>query len=104
MGGVFILRIEDTDLRRNVDEAFSAILSAMDWLGLHWDEGPYYQSQRLELYRKAVEKLLKEEYAYPCYCLPEELEERRREALKRGEKPMYDRHCRNWRGKAGSRR
>jgi len=94
MGGVFILRIEDTDLRRNVDEAFSAILSAMDWLGLHRDEGPYYQSQRLKLYREAVEKLLEEGYAYPCYCLPEELEERRREALKRGEKPMYDRHCR----------
>jgi glutamyl-tRNA synthetase len=94
MGGVFILRIEDTDVSRNVDEAFSAILSAMDWLGLHWDEGPYYQSQRLELYREAVKKLLEEGHAYPCYCLPEELEERRKGALKRGEKPMYDRHCR----------
>lgn len=94
MKGVFILRIEDTDLKRNVEEAFGAILSAMKWLGLDWQEGPYYQSQRLEQYRKEVERLLDEGWAYPCYCLPEELEERRREALKRGEKPMYDRHCR----------
>ncbi len=95
MGGVFILRIEDTDLRRNVDEAFGAILEAMRWLGLDWQEGPYYQSQRLHLYREVVKRLLEEGWAYPCYCLPQELEERRREALKRGEKPMYDRHCRD---------
>ncbi|MGB9607724.1 MAG: glutamate--tRNA ligase [bacterium] len=93
-GGVFILRIEDTDIKRNVEEAFGAILSAMEWLGLNWDEGPYYQSERMELYRGAIERLLEEGKAYPCYCLPEELEERRREALERGEKPMYDRRCR----------
>lgn len=94
MKGIFILRIEDTDLRRNVDEAFGAILEAMKWLGLDWQEGPYYQSQRLELYRKEVERLLEEGWAYHCYCLPEELEQRRKEALEKGEKPMYDRHCR----------
>lgn len=94
MQGVFVLRIEDTDLRRNVDEAFGAIIEAMQWLGLDWQEGPYYQSQRLELYRKEAERLLEEGWAYPCYCLPEELERRRKEALQRGEKPMYDRHCR----------
>lgn len=94
MRGVFILRIEDTDLRRNVDEAFGAILDAMKWLGLDWQEGPYYQSQRLELYRKEVERLLETGKAYRCYCLPEELEERRKEALQKGLKPMYDRKCR----------
>ncbi len=95
MKGVFILRIEDTDIQRNVEEAFGSILDALQWLGLNWDEGPYYQSQRLELYRKEAERLVEEGWVYPCYCTPEELEERRKKALSEGKPPMYDRRCRD---------
>lgn len=70
-GGVFILRVEDTDVERNKPELVDGILEAMRWLGLDWDEGPVFQSQRLELYRAAAEKLLATGAAYPCYCAPE---------------------------------
>jgi glutamyl-tRNA synthetase len=93
MKGVFILRIEDTDVERSTQEAVQGILDAMKWLGLDWDEGPYFQSERFRLYQEVAERLLREGKAYRCYCKPEELEEKRREALRAGRKPKYDRSC-----------
>ncbi|MDD5454751.1 MAG: glutamate--tRNA ligase [Candidatus Ratteibacteria bacterium] len=101
--GKFILRIEDTDLTRSTKEAELQILDSLKWMGLDWDEGPlvggphapYYQSQRLEIYKKFIDKLLKEGKAYPCYCSGEELDARREEMKKKGEVPRYDGRCRN---------
>jgi len=92
-GGKFILRIEDTDVARSTQEAIQVILDAMTWLGMDWDEGPFYQTQRIALYREAAEKLLKEGRAYRCYCSPEELEKKRESAMQAGIKPKYDRTC-----------
>ncbi len=94
-GGTFILRIEDTDRARSTEASIQAILDAMTWLGLDWDEGPYYQTERMDLYREAAQKLLETGWAYRCYCTPEELEEKRKKALKEGRKPKYDGTCRN---------
>ena len=94
-GGKFILRIEDTDRERSTPEFVRSILDAMNWLGLVWDEGPYYQSDRMELYRSEAERLLVEGKAYRCVCTPEELERRREEMKARKEKPRYDGRCRN---------
>jgi glutamyl-tRNA synthetase len=91
--GVFILRIEDTDVARSTKESIQVILDAMTWLGMDWDEGPFYQTQRISFYQEAAEKLLKEGKAYRCYCTPEELETKREAALKAGRKPKYDRTC-----------
>ena len=91
--GKFILRIEDTDAARSTQESIQVILDAMIWLGMDWDEGPFYQTQRIPLYQEAAEKLLKEGKAYRCYCTPEELEAKREAALKAGIKPKYDRTC-----------
>jgi len=91
--GVFILRIEDTDVARSTQESIQVILDAMTWLGMDWDEGPFYQTQRISIYQEAAEKLLKEGKAYRCYCTPEELETKREAALKAGIKPKYDRTC-----------
>jgi glutamyl-tRNA synthetase len=91
--GAFILRIEDTDAARSTQESIQVILDAMTWLGMDWDEGPYYQTQRMSLYQEAAEKLLKEGRAYRCYCTPDELEAKREAALKVGIKPKYDRAC-----------
>jgi glutamyl-tRNA synthetase len=93
--GVFILRIEDTDVARSTQDSIQVILDAMTWLGMDWDEGPFYQSQRISFYQEAAEKLLKEGKAYRCYCTPEELETKRKAALKAGIKPKYDRTCLN---------
>ena len=93
--GVFILRIEDTDVARSVEGATDVILESLRWLGLDWDEGPYFQSQRLELYREATDRLLEEGLAYKCYCPIERLESMRQEQMKRKQPPGYDRHCRN---------
>lgn len=101
-GGRFILRIEDTDRSRSTDEAIETIISSLNWLGLDWDEGPgvggdhgpYRQTERLELYQRWAEKLLVSGQAYYCYCLPEELAERRRQAQQQGCSPQYDRRCR----------
>jgi glutamyl-tRNA synthetase len=91
--GVFILRIEDTDVARSTQESIQVILDAMTWLGMDWDEGPFYQSQRISIYQEVAGKLLKEGKAYRCYCTPEELETKREAALKAGIKPKYDRTC-----------
>lgn len=94
-GGKFILRIEDTDLERSTEASVNAILDGMKWLGLDWDEGPFFQTQRMQRYQYFANKLLEEGKAYYCYCTPEELQERREKALKEGRKPTYDRRCRN---------
>lgn len=92
--GIFILRIEDTDVARSTDESIRAILDSLTWLGLNWDEEPYYQSQRREIHNEHIERLIKENKAYPCYCTPEELEQMRAQAMKQGKKPKYDGRCR----------
>ena len=94
-GGVFILRIEDTDRERSKNEYTEAILQSMRWLGLEWDEGPVFQSERDGLYQAAIERLLAEKKAYRCYCTPEQLDEKRKLAEERKEKPMYDGTCRD---------
>lgn len=93
--GKFILRIEDTDRSRSTEESITAIIEGMKWLGLDWDEGPLRQTDRLDIYKEHAEKLLKEGKAYYCYCTPEELEQRRKEALSKGMVPKYDGRCRN---------
>ena len=93
--GVFILRIEDTDVARMVEGATDVILESLRWLGLDWDEGPYFQSQRLALYREAADGLLAQGRAYRCYCSPQRLESMRQEQMKRKQPPGYDRYCRN---------
>lgn len=93
-GGAFILRIEDTDFERSSEEMVQGILDGMKWLGLDWDEGPFYQSQRLDLYRETAQKLLASGHAYRCFCSKELLEEKRRQAAAAGRPPMYDRTCR----------
>ncbi len=93
--GKFILRIEDTDVARSTQESTQVILDAMTWLGMDWDEGPFFQSQRISFYQEAAEKLLKDGKAYRCYCTPEELEAKREIALTTGIKPKYDRTCLN---------
>jgi glutamyl-tRNA synthetase len=94
-GGTFLLRIEDTDLERSTDESIQAILDGMEWLGLEYDEEAVRQSQRNDIYQKHIDRLLAEGKAYPCYCSKEELEERRREAMKQGRDPKYDGRCRD---------
>ncbi|MGC8549455.1 MAG: glutamate--tRNA ligase [Acidobacteriaceae bacterium] len=94
-GGTLILRIEDTDFERSSEAMVEGILEGMRWLGLNWDEGPFFQSQRLDLYRATAEKLLTSGHAYYCFCTKEELEQRRAEAAAAGRPPMYDRRCRS---------
>lgn len=92
--GTFILRIEDTDRSRSTEEAVEAILEGMRWVGLDWDEGPYRQTDRIDLYRQHALKLLEQQNAYWCVCPPEELEARRKEAQAKGLPPRYDCRCR----------
>jgi glutamyl-tRNA synthetase len=101
--GTFILRVEDTDASRVTEEAFRGVLDDLRWLGLDWDEGPevggdhgpYRQSERLDIYREMVGRLLEEAAAYRCYCTDEERKGREEAARARGEPPGYDGHCRN---------
>jgi glutamyl-tRNA synthetase len=88
--GAFILRIEDTDVERSTKAAIQAILDGMAWLGLDYDEGPYYQMQRLDRYRAVLDEMLARDLAYRCYMTPKELEALRAEQMARGEKPRYD--------------
>jgi glutamyl-tRNA synthetase len=94
-GGVFVLRIEDTDRTRSTEESIQGILEGLNWLGLDWDEGPYRQTDRLAIYQAHAYRLLDAGKAYRCYCSPQELQERREVALRRGETPRYDRRCRD---------
>lgn len=93
-GGKFILRIEDTDQLRSTEESTQAILDAMKWLGLDWDEKPYFQAERVAIHREMVRKLVDEGKAYYCVCTPDELEGKRKRALSEGRKPKYDGTCR----------
>jgi glutamyl-tRNA synthetase len=88
--GVFVLRIEDTDLERSTPEAVQAILDGMQWLGLHHDEGPFYQMQRMDRYREVIAQMLEQGTAYYCYCSPEEVEAIRERQRAEGLKPRYD--------------
>lgn len=94
-GGKFILRIEDTDRARRVEGTEEAILESLHWLGLDWDEGPFFQSQRLPIYHDTIRGLLEEGHVYLCYCSPQRLETMRQEQAKRKQPPKYDRQCRN---------
>ncbi|HET7103598.1 MAG TPA: glutamate--tRNA ligase [Terracidiphilus sp.] len=93
-GGTFILRIEDTDFERSSEEMTSGILEGMRWLGLDWDEGPFHQSQRLDLYKATAAKLVAGGHAYPCFCTREELDQRRKDAVAAGRPTKYDQRCR----------
>ena len=101
--GVFVLRIEDTDVERSKEEYTKDILEGLSWLGTEWDEGPHFQRERMDLYREHAFRLLAEGKAYKCYCSPETLEEKRKAALKEGRKPNYDRTCRDYTGDGGDR-
>jgi glutamyl-tRNA synthetase len=94
VGGTMVLRIEDTDLERSTAEMVEGILVGMRWLGLDWDEGPYYQTRRMELYKAAAKKLVASGHAYYCFCTKEELEQRRKAATAAGRAPQYDESCR----------
>ena len=103
-GGRFIVRIEDTDQSRKVEGALESILGSLNWLGMNWDEGPevggdygpYFQSERLDLYHKHVQQLLDGDHAYKCYCSSERLDQMRKEMSERKESVRsYDRHCRD---------
>jgi glutamyl-tRNA synthetase len=97
-GGQFILRIEDTDVARSTPQAVQAILDGMQWLELNWDEGPFYQMQRMDRYKQVIAQMLDAGTAYHCYTTQEELEAMREAQRARGEKPRYDGH---WRPEAG---
>lgn len=88
--GQFVLRIEDTDLARSTPEAVQAIIDGMNWLGLAHDEGPFYQTQRMDRYKAVIQQMLKAGTAYPCYTSSAELEALRAEQTARGDKPRYD--------------
>ena len=94
-GGTFVLRIEDTDKERSTNESVQAILEGMTWMGLDYDEGPIYQSDRLERYKEVIDQLLDAGQAYRCYCTREELDKVREEQRAQGIKPRYNRHCRD---------
>jgi glutamyl-tRNA synthetase len=93
-GGTLLLRIEDTDFERSSEDMVQGILDGMRWLGLEWDEGPFFQSQRLPLYQVTAGQLRQSGHAYYCFCTKEELEQRRAKAVAEGKPPMYDRRCR----------
>ena len=94
-GGRFILRVEDTDLERSTQASVQEIFNAMEWLGLDYDEGPFFQMKRLERYREIAEKLLHDGHAYRAYETKEELDQMREAQVARGEKPRYDRRWRD---------
>ncbi len=93
--GTFVLRIEDTDEARSRPEYTDNIKSGLEWLGLNWDEGPFFQTQRLDKYQAAVQTLIDKGLAYPCYCSPEELDELRETQKAQNKAPGYDNRHRN---------
>jgi len=94
-GGTFVLRIEDTDVQRSTAESAQAIISGLGWLGITFDEGPYYQSQRMGIYKKYADQLIESGHAYKCYCSPERLAEERKKAEAQHRAWRYDRRCLN---------
>ncbi len=103
-GGTLLLRIEDTDLERSTAEMVDGILQGMRWLGLDWDEGPFYQTQRMEMYRESTAKLVASGHAYYCFCTKRELEGRRAAAAAEGRPPRYEGICRKVSREEGARR
>ncbi|MBA4389589.1 MAG: glutamate--tRNA ligase [Syntrophus sp. (in: bacteria)] len=93
--GTLVLRIEDTDIERSKDEYVEDILQGLDWLGIKWDEGPFFQKDKMDTYREYAFRLLETGHAYKCYCSAETLDEKRKTALTEGRKPNYDRICRD---------
>jgi len=93
--GRFILRIEDTDAVRSTQASVDAIFDALTWLGIDWDEGPFYQSERQEIYQEYIQRLIDADRAYYCNCSPDKLQDMRAQAMARGDKPKYDGTCRN---------
>ena len=93
--GRFVLRIEDTDRERSTQASVDAILQGLDWLGLDWDEGPIFQTQRFDRYRAYIEQLIDQDKAYHCFCSRERLDELRAAQRARAEKPRYDGRCRD---------
>ena len=94
MKGRFVLRIEDTDMQRSTQESVDAIFEAMDWLGIDWDEGPYFQSKRFDIYKEHIDRLVSDGNAYYCTCTSEQVDKMREDAKKIGGKPKYDGSCR----------
>ncbi|MEJ2454597.1 MAG: glutamate--tRNA ligase [Candidatus Thiodiazotropha sp.] len=94
-GGKFVLRIEDTDLERSTAESVNAILEGMTWLGLEYDEGPFYQTQRFDRYNQVIDELMEKGLAYRCNCSRERLDALRESAMQHKQKPRYDGHCRD---------
>jgi glutamyl-tRNA synthetase len=94
-GGTFILRIEDTDLERSTAASVNAILEGMTWLGLEYDEGPFYQTHRFDRYKEVIQQLMDQGHAYHCYCSKEEIDTLRDQQMARKEKPRYDGRCRH---------
>ncbi len=93
--GRFVLRIEDTDAARSTQESVDAILQSLEWLGIDWDDGPYFQAQRADIHRAHINQLLAAGHAYHCACTPEQVDAMREEAKARGLKPMYNGKCRH---------
>ena len=94
MGGEMVLRIEDTDLTRSTPEAVEVIINAMEWMGLSWNSGPFFQTKRFDRYSEVVSQLLEQDDAYHCYCSKDRLDALRESQRAAGEKPRYDHHCR----------
>lgn len=97
-GGQFILRIEDTDRERSTEESVQAILDGMTWLGLDFDEGPFYQTHRMDRYNEVIDQMVESGKAYRCFCSKERLDKLRESQMGNGEKPRYDEHCRDLEG------
>ncbi len=95
MKGRFVLRIEDTDAARSTDESVQAIFDALNWLGIDWDDGPYFQSRRMDIYREYIQQLLANGHAYWCTCDADQIEAMRQKARQSGGKPKYDGTCRH---------
>ena len=94
-GGKFVLRIEDTDTVRSTKESVDAIFDSLKWLGIDWDEGPFFQTKRYPIYKEYIQKLVNSGHAYYCSCTPEEVDAMREEAKANGKRPMYNKKCRN---------
>ena len=94
MNGRFVLRIEDTDTRRSTQDSVDVIFDSLQWLGIDWDEGPYFQTQRIDIYNEYIKKMIDSEHAYYCTCSPKQIDAMRQQAMASGKKPRYDGTCR----------
>src|SRR6185312_8990848 len=103
-GGTLVLRIEDTDLERSTAEMVEGIVQGLRWLGMDWDEGPFFQTQRLDLYRQAAAQLVASGHAYYCFCTKDDLEKRRAAATAEGRPPKYEGTCRKIGAQEATRR